>query len=92
MTANKKRPFNFKQNAVWAENLAIIMRVGLTMALSISVFFYFGYLLDRWLGTKGIFIVSLTLFGIVGGARTVYRQVMDLTEKNDDSDKLNGTD
>jgi len=62
------------------------MRFGLTMALSIGVFFYIGLRLDRWLETKGIFTVILTIFGVIGGARTVYRQVMNLTEKNKDTD------
>ena len=67
------------------ENLSIVMRFGLTMALSIGIFFYIGLRLDRWLGTKGIFTIFLTVFGVVGGARTVYRQVMDITLKNKDN-------
>lgn len=85
MTDQNKRPFSFKQSGEWFENLSIVMRFGLTMALSIGVFFYIGLRLDRWLGTKGIFTVLLTIFGIVGGARTVYRQVMDLTEKKNNN-------
>ncbi|MBW1642582.1 MAG: AtpZ/AtpI family protein [Deltaproteobacteria bacterium] len=85
MTDQKKRPFSFKQSGEWMENLSIVMRFGLTMALSIGVFFYIGLRLDRWLGTKGIFTIFLTVFGVVGGARTVYRQVMDITLKNKDN-------
>jgi len=85
MTDQKKRPFSFKQSGEWMENLSIVMRFGLTMALSIGVFFYIGLRLDRWLGTKGIFTIFLTIFGVVGGARTIYRQVMDITLKNKDN-------
>ena len=85
MTDHKKRPFSFKQSSEWAENLSIVMKFGLTMAFSIGVFFYIGLRLDRWLGTKGIFTICLTVFGIIGGARTVYRQVMELTDKKKDS-------
>jgi len=82
MTDKNKRPFSFKQSSEWNENLFIGMRIGLTMALSIGVFFLIGFWLDKKLGTKGICTVALTIFGIVGGARTVYRLVMDATEKN----------
>jgi len=82
MTEKDKRPFSFKQSSEWLQNLSIVMRFGLTMALSVGVFFYIGLRLDRWLKTKGIFTVTLTLFGIIGGARTVYRQVMEITESN----------
>lgn len=68
------------------QNLSIVMQFGLTMALSVGIFFYIGFRLDQWLETKGIFTVFLTIFGIIGGARTIYRQVMHLIEKKKDDD------
>jgi len=85
MTDQNKRPFGLKKSSEWMQNLSIVMQFGLTMVLSVGVFFYIGLRLDRWLGTKGIFTVFLTIFGIIGGARTVYRQVMHLIEKKKDN-------
>ena len=53
------------------------MQLGLTMAGSIAFCFLIGRFLDRWLGTKGIFIAIFTLLGVVGGAVTAYRQIKE---------------
>ena len=73
------------------ENLSIIMQIGLTMAGCIVFCFFIGRLIDRWLGTRGIFITIFTLLGVVGGANVVYRQIMEITadstsEKTDNND------
>ena len=31
-----------------------------------AIFFFFGWLLDRWLGTKPLFMIVLTLFCLIG--------------------------
>jgi len=31
-----------------------------------AIFFVFGWLLDRWLGTKPLFMIVLTLFCLIG--------------------------
>ena len=72
--------FNFKKNRAWAENLAIVMQIGLTMAGCIVFCFFIGLYLDKWLGTRGIFITIFTILGVVGGGVTVYRQIMQVTE------------
>lgn len=72
--------FNFKKNRAWAENLAIVMQIGLTMAGCIVFCFFIGLYLDKWLGTRGIFITIFTILGVVGGGVTVYRQIMEVTE------------
>ncbi len=76
--------FDYKKNSSWAENLSIIMQFGLTMAGCIFFCFFIGLYLDKWLGTKGIFVTIFTILGVIGGGVTVYRQIIEIT---DDADK-----
>ena len=62
------------------------MQLGLTMVGCILFCFYIGLKLDGWLGTKGIFVSLFVILGIIGGAITAYRQILEITEK-DKSDK-----
>ena len=78
--------FDYKKNRPWAENLQIVMQLGLTMVGCILFCFYIGLKLDGWLGTKGIFVSLFVILGIIGGAITAYRQILEITEK-DKSDK-----
>ncbi len=80
--------FDFKKNRVWAENLSMVMQIGLTMAGCIIFCFFIGLYLDRWIGTKGLFVAIFTVFGVVGGGVTVYRQIAaTISEKSvDDRD------
>lgn len=84
--------FNYKKNRAWAEGLHIVMQTGLTMAGCIVFCFMIGLYLDRWLGTKGVFITIFTILGVVGGGVTVYRQILDVTEegKQDTENQENG--
>lgn len=77
--------FDFKSNRDWVTHLTIVMQLGLTMVGSIAFCFFIGFYLDRWLHTKGIFIAIFIVLGVVGGAITVYRQIMEVfeDEKND---------
>jgi F0F1-type ATP synthase assembly protein I len=76
---------NYKKNRAWAENLTIVMQIGLTMAGCIVFCFFVGLYLDKWLGTKGIFVSIFTVLGVIGGGVTVYRQIMEVIEdKGDD--------
>jgi F0F1-type ATP synthase assembly protein I len=72
--------FNYKKNSAWAENLTIVLQIGLTMAGCICFCFFVGLYLDRWVGTRGIFITIMTLFGVFGGANVVYRQILEVTQ------------
>ncbi|MCG6909365.1 MAG: AtpZ/AtpI family protein [Deltaproteobacteria bacterium] len=72
--------FNYKKNRVWAENLSIVMQIGLTMAGCICFCFFIGLYLDRWLGTRGILTVVFILLGVAGGANVVYRQIIHVTK------------
>jgi len=69
---------NYKKHRPWAENLSIVLQIGLTMAGCIIVCFFTGYYLDRWAGSRGILTVLLTVFGIIGGGVVSYRQIMDV--------------
>ena len=82
--------FNYKKNQAWAENLSIVMQIGLTMAGCIVFCFFIGLYLDKWLGTRGIFVTIFILLGVVGGAITVYRQISD-TLKNPPSNNKKST-
>lgn len=90
MPAHNKKLINFKKHREWAENLTIVMQVGLTMAGCIIFCFFVGRYLDRWLGTRGIFVTIFTILGVIGGGNTVYRQILETTEK--DADNRNSPD
>lgn len=54
--------------------------------------FAIGYFLDKWLGTKGLFIIVFIILGIIGGGFTVYKQideVLNLSNKNKESNPEN---
>lgn len=80
--------FNYKKNRVWAENLTIVMQLGLTMAGCIVFCFFVGLYIDKWVGTRGIFVTIFTVLGVIGGGVTVYRQIMEVIETKD-SDRKN---
>ncbi len=72
--------FNYDKNRPWVENLSVVMQIGLTMAGCIVFCFFIGLYLDRWIGTKGIFVTIFTILGVVGGAVTVYRQIIEVID------------
>jgi F0F1-type ATP synthase assembly protein I len=80
MSPLNKKLFDYKKNRDWAENLQIIMQIGLTMAGCIVFCFFVGWYLDKWLGTKGIFVAIFTVLGVIGGGVVVYRQILEITE------------
>jgi len=45
----------------------LVTQLGLSMIASILICFGIGYYLDKWLGTKGIFITIFILLGVAGG-------------------------
>jgi F0F1-type ATP synthase assembly protein I len=76
--------FNYKKNRSWAENLSIVMQIGLTMAGCICFCFFIGLYLDRWLHTKGILTVIFTLLGVAGGGNVAYRQILEIVNQDQD--------
>jgi ATP synthase protein I len=79
--------FDFKQNKNWAAHLQIVFQLGLTMVGCIAFCFFIGRYLDQWLGTKGLMVTVFTILGVVGGAVTAYRQIIETLEsEKKDSD------
>jgi len=74
---------NYKKNRAWTENLTIVMQIGLTMAGCIVFCFFVGLYLDKWAGTRGIFVTIFTVLGVIGGGVTVYRQIMEVIQDKD---------
>jgi F0F1-type ATP synthase assembly protein I len=85
--------FNYKKNRAWAEGLHIVLQIGLTMAGCVIFCFFIGLYLDKWLGTKGLFIIIFIVLGVIGGGVTVYRQILDITKDSakDQKNPENGT-
>ncbi len=88
--SNTEMFFNYKKNRAWAENLTIVMQIGLTMAGCIVFCFFLGLYIDKWLGTKGIFVTIFTILGVIGGGITVYRQILEVIEDNSNEQKNRG--
>ena len=84
----KRQIFDYKRDRPWVENLYIVTQLGLTMAGCIAFCFFVGLYLDRWLGTKGVFITIFIILGVIGGANVVYRQILEIIEQKED-DKTN---
>ncbi|MEE8542040.1 MAG: AtpZ/AtpI family protein [Desulfobacterales bacterium] len=86
--------FNYRKNRAWAENISIVMKMGLTMAVCICFCFFLCLMLDRWLGIRGIFVTIFIVLGVIGGATVAYRQIMEVIEQEHKGQKSadNGTD
>jgi len=85
--------FNFKKKSRWVDDITIPLQLGLTMAGCIIFCFFIGRFLDKWLGTKGIFLTIFIILGIIGGGNTVYRQILEITNQkknNKDNETDNG--
>ena len=64
--------------------LVLVSQLGLTMVGCIGLGFAIGYYLDKWVGTRGIFLTIFILLGIAGGGYTVYRQIKELESQETD--------
>jgi F0F1-type ATP synthase assembly protein I len=49
--------------------------VGLAFVLALVMGFWFGQVLDRWMGTKPLFTIVFFFFGLAAGILNVYRIV-----------------
>lgn len=49
--------------------------VGLAFVLALVIGFWFGTVVDRWLGTKPVFTIVFFFFGLAAGILNVYRIV-----------------
>ena len=80
----------FRKYSKIAEQMSIVSQLGLTMVGSIGLCMAIGYFIDRWLGTKGVFITIFIILGVIGGGYTCYRQIKEIEEKdgkNEDEDE-----
>ena len=69
---------DYRKHRPWADNLSIVLQIGLTMAGCIVACFLAGRYLDHWIGSRGLFTILFTLFGIIGGGVVSYRQIMEV--------------
>jgi ATP synthase protein I len=53
--------------------LAELTSVGLILPSSIAVGLFFGYFLDRWLGTEPWLLLTFTVLGIASGLLSLFR-------------------
>ncbi len=88
---NKRNKINKESQYAWSEGLTYVMQIGLTMVGCIAFCFFIGFYLDRWLGTRGVFITIFIILGVIGGAVTAYRQIMEMMPQNK-ADKGNAND
>lgn len=79
---NRRNRINKEGQYAWSEGLTYVMQIGLTMVGCIAFCFFIGFYLDRWLGTRGVFITIFIILGVIGGAVTAYRQLMEMMPKN----------
>ena len=93
MQKRRSKKINFKTSGI-AEDLTIVMQVGLTMVGCIAFCLFIGLYLDKWFNTKGIFTTIFIILGIIGGGNTVYRQILEITrdKTKKKQDTENGTD
>ena len=94
MPKRKKKIFDYKKDRAWVENLYSVTQLGLTMVGCIAFCFFIGLYLDKWLGTRGVFLTIFIILGVIGGANVVYRQIIEITEQkgNDKINSGNGID
>jgi ATP synthase protein I len=56
-----------------AQSIGALSTVGLSFVLAIVLGAWFGYLLDKWLGTGPWLFLLFFIFGFAGGALNAYR-------------------
>ena len=66
----------------WLRELRLVSQLGISMVLSIAIFFAAGFFLDKWLGSKPVFSLIGIFIGIVSGGYLVYKQIMEVTAKS----------
>ncbi len=84
--------FDLKKHRDFFEDISMVSHLGFTMVGCILFCFAIGYFLDKWLGTKGLFITIFIILGVIGGGVTVYRQideVLHISDKNKESEPGN---
>ena len=67
-TPPPRRPANFSRQ------FALAMELPFVLAGSVLVGGFFGYWLDRWLGTRPMFLLALGALGLFAGVRELLRR------------------
>lgn len=65
-------------------NFALVSQIGVTMVIPIVLGVWLGGIIDKKLGTGGLFLIILMLLGIASGFRNVYLLVYKQFEKKED--------
>ncbi len=68
-------PFLTKSAGEALRTAGALSTVGLAFVLALVIGFWFGSVLDRWLGTKPILTIAFFFLGLAAGILNVYRIV-----------------
>jgi F0F1-type ATP synthase assembly protein I len=60
--------------------IAELSSIGLVLPSSIAVGLFFGYLLDKWLGTAPWLLLGFTVLGVVSGLLSLFRALKKYDE------------
>lgn len=55
------------------KNLALISQIGISMSAPIFLGAFIGQVLDRWLGTKGVFMIVFIILGTGAGFMNLFK-------------------
>ncbi len=64
--------------------------LGLMLPSSIAVGLFFGYFLDKWLGTQPWLLIVLTLLGVASGFLSLFRGLKKYLREDPDDDAMSG--
>ncbi len=73
-----------KEGREAAQALAEFSGLGCSLAAAVALFSWFGYGLDRWLGSEPVGLISMCLLGAALG---LYKVVRDVTRRSDEDDR-----
>ena len=77
----------WKDNADMLSAVSMLTQLGLVMAIAIIIGVLGGFLLDKYLGYKGVFLAIGTIIGIFSGALTDWRLLVKFFNKNNRENK-----
>ena len=55
---------------------SLVAEIGLTIVFSTLIGLFAGMAFDKFLGTKGIFLIIFLIIGIIGGFYNAYKQIL----------------
>jgi len=58
--------------------------IGLEMGLAVAVGVGIGYYIDKWLGTRPLFLIVFLVFGVIAGFRSLYRALKRMEREDKD--------